>query len=120
MTAGFERTRFDHVGIPTVNEKEGSVWLEEDRVWVTNPRQHPLNIEWVRYAPGSRMHPTLQANLHLAYRVDDLAEALEGREVLVPPFELGDGFAMIAFVQIDGNVVELMQYTDPDERGWVT
>jgi hypothetical protein len=116
----FDRSRFDHVGIPTDEDKNGFVWLERDRVWVTSPRDHPLNIEWVRYAPGSRMHPRLQANLHIAYRVDDLAASLEGCAVLVPEFDLGNGFATIAFVDIDGVIVELMQYADPDEQGWVS
>ena len=117
---GFDCSDFDHVGIPTSDDKDGFVWLQDDGVWVTNPREHPLNVEWVRYAPGSRMHPRLQENLHLAYRVQDLDRTLEGRDVLVPPFEFGGGFAKIAFVDVAGIVVELMEYADPSERGWVT
>jgi len=116
----FERGAFDHIGIPTTETKDGAVWLESDRVWVTNPRDHPLNIEWVRYAPNSPMHPRLQESFHLAYRVADLEHALEGSAVIVPPLDLGMGFATIAFVEIDGVVVDLMQYRDPDEKGWVS
>jgi hypothetical protein len=115
----FDRRSFDHIGIPTADEKEGAVWLEPDGVWVTNPREHPLNIEWVRYAPDSPMHPRLRKSFHLAYRVPDLDAALEARDVIVPPLDLGGGFATIAFVDVDGVVVELMQYADPDEKGWV-
>jgi len=117
----FDRRGFDHLGLPTDEEKEGAVWLEPDGVWVTNPRESPLNIEWVRYAPDSRMHPRLRGQaFHLAYRVGDLAEAVRGRDVIVPPFDLGGGFATIAFVDVDGVIVELMQYADPDEQGWVS
>jgi hypothetical protein len=115
----FDRRSFDHVGIPTQEEKEGAVWLEPDGVWVTNPREHPLNIEWVRYALDSPMHPRLRESLHLAYRVENLDEALRGRDVIVPPLDLGGGWATIAFIDVDGMIVELMQYADPDERGWV-
>ena len=113
------RERFDHIGIPTSEAKEGAVWLEEDGVWLTNPREHPLNVEWVRYAPGSPMPARLQNNLHIAYRVDDLEEAIAGHDVLVAPFTIGDGFVTIAFVEIDGLVVELMRYGDPAEEGWL-
>ena len=115
----FDRGEFDHVGIPTSEEKEGAVWLEADRVWVTNPRQHPLNVEWVRYAPDSPMHPRLKSSFHVAYRVEDLGEALRDLEVLVGPLDVGGGFATVAFVDADGLVLELMQYGDPQERGWV-
>jgi hypothetical protein len=117
--SGFDRRDFDHIGIPTSEPKEGAVWLEQDQVWVTSPRDHPLNIEWVRYAPGSPMHPRLQTGFHVAYRVTDLRAALEGRDVLVAPLGLGNGFATIAFIDLDGTVVELMQYADPSESGWV-
>jgi catechol 2,3-dioxygenase-like lactoylglutathione lyase family enzyme len=123
LSAGdaFDRRAFDHIGIRTTEEKDGAVWLENDGVWVTSPRAHPLNVEWVRYAPNSRMHPCLRDHeFHLAYRVPDLAEALRGRNLIVPPLDLGGGFATIAFVDVDGMIVELMQYTDPDEEGWVS
>ena len=112
--------RFDHIGVPTTEAKEGAVWLEDDGVWVTSPRAHPLSVEWVRYAPDSRMHPRLKGGFHVAYRVDDLAEAIAGHEVLVPPQEIGDGFMTIAFVDVDGLVVELIEYGDPDEKGWIS
>jgi hypothetical protein len=114
-----DRRRFDHIGVPTTEAKEGAVWLEEDGVWITSPRAHPLNVEWVRYAPDSRMHAKLQSGFHVAYRVDDLGKALEGREVIVPPQDVGDGFMTVAFVDVEGLVVELIQYADPDEEGWI-
>jgi len=115
----FDRRAFDHVGIPTDEAKEGAVWLEADGVWVTNPRDHPLNVEWVRYAPGSAMHPRLKASMHIAYRTETLEHDLRRHEVIVPPLDLGGGFATIAFVDVGGMIVELMQYADPDEKGWV-
>jgi catechol 2,3-dioxygenase-like lactoylglutathione lyase family enzyme len=114
------RSRFDHVGVPTSEAKDGAVWLEADGVWVTSPRAHPLNVEWVRYAADSSMHPRLRSSFHVAYRVDDVRRAVEGHEVLVPPRDVGGGFATIAFVDVDGLVVELIEYADPDEEGWIS
>jgi hypothetical protein len=54
----------------------------------------------------------------VAYRVDDVERAVEGHAVLAEPFDVGDGFVRVAFVDVDGAVVEFMQYTDPDEEGW--
>jgi hypothetical protein len=119
-TTPFDRGSFDHLGIPTDEQKEGAVFLEQDGVWVTSPRDHPLNIEWVRYEPGSPMHARLRtAPFHVAYRVKNLVEALRGQDVIVPPLDLGNGWATIAFIDVDGIVVELMQYEDHDEKGWL-
>jgi hypothetical protein len=58
---------------------------------------------------------------HVAYRVGDVDAAIEGHAVLAEPFDptgRGDGFLRVAFVEVDGAVVELMQYGNPDEAGW--
>ena len=55
---------------------------------------------------------------HVAYRVPDVNAAIEGHEVLAEPFDVGDGFLTVAFVLVDGAVIEFMQYTNPDEEGW--
>ncbi len=38
--------------------------------------------------------------------------AIEGHELLLAPFEVGGGFCQVAFVLIDGAVVEFMQYAE--------
>jgi hypothetical protein len=50
---------------------------------------------------------------HVAYRVDDLAKAIEGEEVLLGPFEPGD-FGPVVFIHKDGVVIEYLQYTRLD------
>jgi hypothetical protein len=107
------------MGIPTREEKDGARFIAEDGVWLTSPRRHRCNVEWVRYEPDTRMPQALQQAAHIAYRVEDLDRELAGEEVLVEPFEVGDGFARLAFVYCDGVVTELMQYADPAEQGWM-
>jgi hypothetical protein len=50
--------------------------------------------------------------------VPDVQAAIEGHEILAEPFEVGDGFAKVAFVEVGGAVIEFMQYANPDEDGW--
>lgn len=113
-----DRATFDHVGIPTTEKKEGESWVEATRVWVTNPRAHSCNVEWLRYEPDSPVQGLLRTDPHVAYRVHDVDEAVSGHEILLEPFEVGGGFARVAFVSIDGAAVEFMEYADPDEEGW--
>src|SRR5919202_1505395 len=106
---------FDHVGIVTTVPQPGESWVEFSRVWVTNPRLHPQRIEYIRPAEVHRVDPS-QVGLwklwhlpHVAYRVDDLAAALRGEEVILGPFNPGD-FGAVAFVHKDGAVVESREY----------
>ncbi|MCC6222562.1 MAG: hypothetical protein IT201_03615 [Thermoleophilia bacterium] len=114
----FDRSRFDHVGIVTDERQPGESWVEATRVWVTSPRAHPYNVEFLRYEPDSPVTGPVRTQPHVAYRVADLAAAIEGANVVLGPFEVAGGFLNVAFVLEAGALVEFMQYRDPDETGW--
>lgn len=119
--ANIDRTRFDHIGLVTDEIKDGESFVATTRVWVTSPRADRFNVEWLRFEPDSPVTGLLRTAPHVAYRVDDLRKALEGHTVLAEPFDptgRGDDFLRVAFVEVDGAVIELMQYGDPDEAGW--
>ena len=107
---------FDHVGITTVLKQPDENWVEQSRVWVTNPRNHPEHIEFLRYEPDSTVPAAVRDNPHVAYRVDDLAPHLsaEGVEILIPPFIVGD-FLEVVFVRKHGMIFEYMRYL---KDGW--
>jgi hypothetical protein len=113
-----DRSRFDHIGVPTSERKQGESWVEATRVWVTSPRAHPYNVEWLRYEPNSPVQGPLRTEPHVAYRVDDVHAAVEGHAVVAEPFDVGDGFLTVAFVQANGALVEFMEYANPEEEGW--
>ena len=115
---GIERGRFDHIGVITDERRDGEVFVDATRVWVTNPRLHPFHVEYLRYEPDTTVTGPVRNGPHVAYRVDDVHEAIAGHELLLGPFDVGDGFVQVAFVLIDGAVVEFMQYANPDEEGW--
>jgi hypothetical protein len=116
----FDRSRFDHIGVVTDQRQPGESWVEATRVWVTNPRAHPFNVEFLRFEPDSPVTGLLRTEPHVAYRVDDVHEALHGHVVLAEPFRPAPDpeFLIVAFVEAGGAVIELMQYRDPDEEGW--
>ncbi len=114
----FDRSRFDHIGLVTDDVKAGESWVEATRVWVTSPREHPFNVEWLRFEADTPVTGPLRTEPHVAYRVDDLHTAIAGHEVLAEPFDVGGGFLTVAFVRVEGAVVEFMQYADPAEEGW--
>ena len=61
---------FDHVGITTTVAQPDENWVEQSRVWVTNPRNSPHHIEFLRYEPDSTVPEAIKNNPHVAFRVD--------------------------------------------------
>jgi hypothetical protein len=117
----FDRFRFDHMGVVTTERQQGESWVEATRVWVTNPRAHAYNVEFLRFEADSPVTGPLRTQPHVAYRVDDVSAAIRGHEVLAEPFHPAasdPGFLTVAFVHVDGAVVELMEYRHPEEEGW--
>lgn len=112
------RADFDHIGIVTVDKKPGERWVEATRVWVTSPRDHPYNVEWLRYEDDSPVSGPLRTEPHVAYRVADVDAAVKGKSIVLEPFDVADGFLRVAFVFEGGALVEFMQYGDPNEEGW--
>src|SRR5947209_1312867 len=96
-----DRSRFDHVGLITEDPKPGESWVEATRVWVTSPRDHACNVEWLRFEPDSPVTGPLRWQPHVAYRVPDMETALKGHNVLLEPFDVGNGFVQVAFAEVD-------------------
>ncbi|MCB1376874.1 MAG: hypothetical protein KDK89_00670 [Alphaproteobacteria bacterium] len=107
---------FDHVGITTAIKQPDENWVEQSRVWVTNPRNHPEHIEFLRYEPDSAVPDIIKANPHVAFRVASLGQHMNqpGVEIIIPPFVVGD-FLEVVFVRKYNTIFEYMHYL---KDGW--
>lgn len=101
---------FDHIGLPSDVKRPNEMWVESTRVWVTSPSESPDMIEYLRYEPDSPVTGPLRTGPHLCFRVDDLDKAIEGTEIILPPFKPNE-FLRVAFVYRDGVVWEFMEST---------
>ncbi len=91
---------FDHVGITTTVRQPDENWVEQCRVWVTNPRTTRNTSSSCAYEPDSTVPEDHQGQPHIAFRVTTLEEHLgqPGVEIIIPPFEVG-GFLRVVFVR---------------------
>ena len=105
---------FDHVGITTIEKQPNEDWVEQSRVWVTNPRNHPEHIEFLRYEPDSTVPAIIKASPHIAFRVEALEPHIRGLEIIIPPFVVGD-FLEVVFVRKYNTIFEYMHYL---KDGW--
>ncbi len=110
---------FDHIGFFTTEPQEGEFWVESLQAWVTNARVHPWRLEFIRF---KERRETDQSDMgrwklwnmpHVAYRVDNLEEAISGEEIVLGPIEPAD-FGRAAFIHKEGAILEYIEYTNLD------
>lgn len=101
-------TQFHHFGVPTDRLSAIENYIAGAKVYVTDPETHPYRVEFLRFEEGSPMPEAIQTQCHAAFLVDSLAAALEGQNVIVPPFDATDTLRC-AFIQDGDAVMELME-----------
>ena len=69
----------------------------------------PCGIEWMRFEPDSPIHPLIKSVPHIAFEVDDLEAALEGKQILTTPNSPSVG-VLVAMILDSGAPVELLQF----------
>jgi len=103
--------RFHHLGIPTDVPHPGEAYLERFKMYVTGFETSPYGIEWMRFEEGSPIPELIRTVPHLAFEVDDLKAALEGKDILTPPNSPSPG-VRVAMIVHDGAPVELLELAD--------
>lgn len=111
------RREFHHIGLPTDVSQPGEVYVSDTKVWVTDPRNHPYKVEFLRFEKDSPVSGPVRDLPHIAFRVPDMAEALKGEHVILEPFCPSPGFT-VAFTLKDGAVFEYMTYEKESDLPW--
>ena len=104
--------RYHHIGIPHTQPRAQEHHVAHLGVHVAGFETSPYGIEWIRFEPHCRVPEIVRIVPHIAFAVDDLDEALKGREILIAPTEPSVG-VRVAFILDDGAPVELLQFTRP-------
>jgi hypothetical protein len=103
--------KYHHIGIPTQIPQPGETYLEEYRAFCTDHESNPFGIQWMRYEEGCTLPELVRTVPHVAFEVDDLEQAVAGREILIQPNSPSKG-VVVAFVVSDGAPVEFLQFLE--------
>ncbi len=103
------KQEFHHVGVPTSKKRPDEIYLESVKLYITDAGKNPHRIEWVRPEPGCPFPEVMKTKAHVAFTVDNLEEALRGKQVIWPPFEPLPG-VRVAFVLDDEAPVEYLEF----------
>ncbi len=97
-----------HIGIPTTQEREGEVYVEGAKIYVTAPELSPFSIEYVRFMPGTIFPEEMHYEPHVAAKVDSIDEFVRlADKVIVPKMDNGDCY--LCFIRKDGAIIELIE-----------
>lgn len=100
--------RYHHLGIPTSAPHPAERHLPEHGMWVRGYETSPYGIEWMRFDPDSPVPELVKTVPHVAFEVDDLDAAIEGKQVLIAPNSPSPG-VRVAFIVDDGAPVEFLE-----------
>jgi len=101
--------RYHHTGIPTRERHDGECYLPQFKMYVSGFPDSPYGVEWMRFEAGSPISELVRTVPHVAFEVDDLDEALEGKEVLSAPSSPSAG-VKVAMIVDNGVPIEVMQF----------
>lgn len=107
---------FHHFGIPVQDGVHDGTYSANAGMYTTdNPGK--FRVQWHRFTDDSPLHPLLKTVPHVAFKVDDLQQAIDGEEVILGPYEPIDDY-FVAVINDSGVPIELIQTTLSDEQLW--
>ena len=101
--------RYHHTGIPTDQQRPGERYLAEFKMYVSGFPDSPYGIEWMRFEADSPIPVLVRTVPHVAFEVDDIDQALHGKEVLSAPGSPSAG-VRAAMIVDNGCPIELIQF----------
>ncbi len=101
--------RYHHVGIPTTDPRPGERHIPELGIYVCGFRESPFGVEWMRFEEHCPVSDLVRTVPHVAFEVDDLDRALEGRTILLPPSSPSEG-VRAAMILDNGCPIELLEF----------
>ena len=107
--------KYNHIGIPTAGRFDGEIDLPHLKITVSDHANNPFGIQWQRYWDDAPYPEIVKRIPHVAFEVDDLDTALIGQKILIAPNSPSAG-VMVAFVEVNGAPVELLQILRDDSR----
>jgi hypothetical protein len=101
--------KYHHIGIPTNVSRENEEYLEKFKMYCTGYDTSPYGVEWMRFETDSPLPELVKTVPHVAFVVEDLLEAIDGKDILIKPNSPTDGVT-VAFIVDNGAPVEFLQF----------
>jgi hypothetical protein len=101
--------RYHHLGIPTTVVQPNEKYVAAYKFYVSGFDSSAFGIEWMRFELDSPISEIIQRVPHIAFEVDNLDEAIIGRELLGDITSPAPGVRVAMFVE-NGAPIELIEF----------
>jgi len=101
--------KYHHMGIPTSKQMPDERYIESLKMYVTGFDTSSYGIEWMRFEEDSPISELIKTVPHIAFEVDDIDEALQGKEVITEAYTISDGIK-VAMIVDNGAPIELLEF----------
>jgi diaminopimelate epimerase len=101
--------KFNHIGIPVTGNFDGEIDLPHLKMTVSDHENNPYGIQWQRYWDDAPYPELVKTVPHVAFVVKNIEEEILGKKVIIKPNSPSKGL-IVAFIEVNGAPVELMQY----------
>ncbi|CAA0103008.1 Uncharacterised protein [BD1-7 clade bacterium] len=112
-----QRMTFHHIGIPTSEQLPDSDYSEALKFHASGYFESPYAIEWMHFDDDNALPDIIKRIPHVAFVVDDLEAAIEGKNIVLAPESPCDGVT-VAFILDGRNLIELMHFDKPEQDVW--
>lgn len=103
-----KRMKYHHLGLPTKEKLKDEIHLKHLKIYVSGYGRNPYGVEWTRYEDDAPYPELVKAVAHVAFEVDDVYEAIKGKNVIIQPNSPSPG-VIVAFIEDNGAPIELLQ-----------
>jgi hypothetical protein len=109
------KRRYHHLGLVATEPMEGEHYIENWKLSLTPYDKSEFHLQWCRYHEGCPLPELIKTVPHVAFIVDDLEKAMEGKKVIYGPFSSMKNWR-VAFIEECGAPVELIETTLTEEE----
>ena len=102
--------RFHHIGVPTDTPRPEEQYLEKLKMYVSGFQTSPYGIEWMRFQQDSPISELIKTVPHVAFEVEDLNAALEGKQLIGNVTYPSEG-VKVAMIVDNGAPIELLEFS---------
>jgi hypothetical protein len=101
--------KFHHIGIPTNEIMPNEKYIEGLKIYVSGFETSPYGIEWMRFEKESPISELIKTVPHIAFEVENIEEALKGKEVISKAHAISEGIK-VAMIIDKGAPIELLEF----------
>ena len=102
------RYEYHHMGTPTTEKRDGERYVPKFKMYSSGYEGSEFRIQWHRFEPDCELPPLVQTVAHVAFKVDDLDKAIEGKKLIMEPYYPLEGFR-VAIIEDGGAPIEFIQ-----------